>query len=94
MKDIYMERFLVWLMWLVPIALTGWGSVIVWTAIQLILCCRDEERRERNQKNERERIKKKKELEDENIKRQIALAEEWGKDWMVINGEVKMYDRK
>ena len=34
MKNIYENRFLVWLMWLVPIACTGWLSVIIWTIIQ------------------------------------------------------------
>lgn len=32
------ERFLVWLMWLIPIACTGWFSVAIWTGIQIALC--------------------------------------------------------
>lgn len=38
MRDIFKNRFLVWLMWLVPIACTGWFSVYVWTLIQICLC--------------------------------------------------------
>lgn len=43
MKDIYVNRFLVWLMFLVPIFLTGWWSVIVWTIIQLCLVAKEED---------------------------------------------------
>ena len=38
MKDIKKERFTVWLMFLIPIAFTGWWSVIVWTMVQIALC--------------------------------------------------------
>lgn len=30
------QKFLIWLMWLVPIACTGWFSVVVWTIVQVV----------------------------------------------------------
>lgn len=49
MKDICRNRFLVWLMFLVPITFTGWWSAIVWTVVQLVLCCNQmEERKEKS----------------------------------------------
>lgn len=34
---IFRERFLVWLMWLVPIACTGWISIVAWTVVQIMM---------------------------------------------------------
>ena len=45
MKDIEKNRFFVWLMYLVPITLTGWTSVIAWTVIQIMLCKKEKENR-------------------------------------------------
>lgn len=35
--SIFRERFLVWLMWLVPIACTGWISIVAWTVVQIMM---------------------------------------------------------
>ena len=94
MKDIRQNRFLVWIMWLAPIAMTGWWSVFVWTAIQIVLCDKQEKRRVEHVKQNEEKLTKEKELKEREIQRKIALAEEWGKHYVVINGEVKMFDRK
>ena len=94
MKDIRGNRFLVWLMWLVPIAMTGWWSVFIWTAVQIVLCDKEEKRRVEHRKVVEEKAKERKEQHDKRIQRQIELAEEWGKHWVIINGEVKMFDRK
>ena len=45
MKDIEKNRFLVWLMYLIPIALTGGFSIIVWTVVQIFLCNKEIEKR-------------------------------------------------
>lgn len=55
MKNIYKNRFLVWLMFLVPIAFTGWWSVIIWTMIQIVLCADQIEKQTEFQKPVRER---------------------------------------
>ena len=55
MTNNYKNRALIWLMWLVPIAMTGWWSVIVWTVIQIILCYRYEQKEIERQVPLRER---------------------------------------
>ena len=55
MKDIRNNRFLVWLMWLVPIAMTGWWSVYVWTIVQIIIYVSQTEKQKEFKKPVRER---------------------------------------
>ncbi len=94
MKDIKTNRFLVWLMWLVPIACTGWLSVIIWTVIQLILCDKESEKERECEiiREHRKEIQKKK--QEENIQYQIELAKQFGKKYYIIDGKVHMFDGK
>lgn len=55
MKDIEKNRFLVWLMYLIPIALTGGFSIIVWTVVQIFLCNKEIEKRKMCSKPLKER---------------------------------------
>lgn len=55
MKDIYKNRFLVWLMWLFPIAATGWLSITIWTIIQIVICYQETEKQAEFEKPIRER---------------------------------------
>ena len=94
MKEIEKNRFLVWLMFLVPIAFTGWWSVMIWTMIQILLCSNQTE----NQK-ERKRIEKKEreeviQLKEEKRQEQIELDRKIGNKFTVIDGEVYIFDRK
>ena len=41
MKDIEKNRFLIWLMWVFIIGITGPGAVIIWTMYQWF-CCQNE----------------------------------------------------
>ena len=41
MKDIGKNRFLVWLMYAIPIACTGLFSLCIWTWIQIALYCHE-----------------------------------------------------
>lgn len=38
MKGIKTNRFLVWLMWAIPIACTGFFGIIIWAVVQMCLC--------------------------------------------------------
>lgn len=41
---IFKNRFLTWLMWIAPIACTGWHSALAWTLIQLFIYNKEMER--------------------------------------------------
>lgn len=45
--DIYENRFLVWLIFLLPIACTGWVGICIWTGIQLAMLSDERETRKR-----------------------------------------------
>ena len=55
MKDIKKNRFLIWLMWLIPIACTGWFSVWLWTFAQIFLYKKEQNECQRLQKPIKER---------------------------------------
>ena len=89
------NRFLIWLKWSIPIALTGWWSLVVWTAIQLALCHREEEKIKLHQLplSERPDIKIMNEPKNltEEEKRFIAGH---GENFYKIGEGVYRYDRK
>lgn len=37
MKSMFKNRFIVWMMWLLPISLTGIVGIIIWTTIQIMI---------------------------------------------------------
>lgn len=84
-EDIYKERFLVWLMFAVPILCTGWLGLIIWTAVQLCLADSDIENYENYRTREEEECKKRMErnktarvryLEKENKEYNLKLPRE------------------
>lgn len=50
---VYKNRFIIWLMWLVPIACTGWISVIAWTIVQIMMCNSKIEEQKAREENKR-----------------------------------------
>ena len=50
MKDIKFNRFLVWLLFVPVIAITGWFSLFVWTLIQIFMYCIESEQTEERSK--------------------------------------------
>ena len=87
MKEIAKNRFLVWLMWLIPIAMTGWWSVLIWTFVQIVLCDREEQRMIKERQDRAAKAKAKKEAEQRRLQHQIEVAEMFGKRYTIINGK-------
>lgn len=94
MKSICKNRFLVWLMYLIPIAFTGWFSVIIWTVIQLVLCDRQVERRKECKVVRTEKRSVEKEQKEKRMQEQIEHAKKLGKSYMIVNGEVYTFESK
>lgn len=94
MKDIKKNRFLVWLMYAVPIACTGWFSLCIWTVVQIMMCCAEQEKRKECNviKSKRQRIEK--EEADKKVQQQVELAKQFGKKYYIVDGKVYMFDGK
>ena len=92
MKRIYKNRFLVWLMFLVPITFTGWSSVIIWTVIQLALCESQYEKQKEYEAIEKERRIKNEKIKEKNKQDQIKRARELKLEYAVIDGEVYLFE--
>ena len=92
-EDIYKERFLVWLMFLLPIACTGWVGIAVWTGVQIAILNDQLEKRKELDIPIRERSHIKKMNEPENL---TELDKHYLKDprCIKIKEGVYYYERK
>lgn len=74
-EKIYKNRFLVWVMFALPILCTGWFSLMVWTLVQLYLLDKDiieyDAYKERERKEWEERMKRKKTANTRYLKKEI-----------------------
>lgn len=94
MNYIKKNRFLVWLMWLIPIACTGWVGVVTWTVIQICLA-NDEEKHCKELKipvKERDDVKEMN--KEENLTEHDKFVMENTKGLIKIDEGVYYYERK
>lgn len=95
MKDIEKNRFLVWLMWMPVIAITGWFSLFVWTVIQVYICfAESKEEKEKKTKPMREQSKYKELNKEENLTKidKVILKNE--PELAKVGKGLYIYDRK
>lgn len=95
MKNNCKNRFLVWLMFLVPIAITGWWSAIVWTVIQIVLYYREEDKEKKISIPLKERPEIVEMNKPENLtEKDKRILSRMGSGWIKVREGEYMYDRE
>lgn len=77
MKKYNENRFLVWLMWIIPIACTGWFGICIWTMIQVLMCCKESDRRE---KMEKPIFERRPDLAELNKEENLSETDKWWRE--------------